>query len=116
MTILALASWSSSPESLATAIVATALQVVSMMEMSGSPVFAVPEPGIDAVPGSSTGTRVCHRWGLLFVGSAVRRSETMRAIRTIGLDIATSVFPRGGRRRKGILGRCQDFLLVYAPG
>src|SRR5262245_61013225 len=47
--------------------------------------------GIDAVDGSSIGTRVPSKWVLL-EHPMIRRSQVMQTTTTIGLDIAKSVF------------------------
>jgi DNA-binding response OmpR family regulator len=54
-------------------------------------IAAVHESAVDAVDGSSTGTRVPKMWALL-VAPTIRRSSPMQTVSTIGLDIAKSVF------------------------
>ena len=62
---------------------------------------------LDAVDGSSTGTRVPSKWALLG-HPMIRRSQGMQTITTIGLDIAKSVFQVHGVDADGnVVVRCQ---------
>ena len=63
---------------------------------------AVHESAIDAVDGSSTGTRVPKMWALL-VAPTIRRSSPMQTVSTIGLDIAKSVFQVHGVDANGVV-------------
>ena len=66
------------------------------------PFAAVRESALDAVDGSSTGTRVPKMWALL-KAPTISEELTMQTVSTIGLDIAKSVFQVHGVDANGLV-------------
>jgi hypothetical protein len=68
--------------------------------------------GIDAVDGSSPGTRVPSMWVLL-ADPTIRRSQGMQMATTVGLDIAKSVFQVHGVDADGNVVFCRQLKRRY---